>query len=91
MAGRIMSLGQWKRRLGDAVPLRQTPEELGLTAGQVGALVKRRSLPVHTFKTPGGEVIRMVRRRDLQMLRASMSPPKLCDLAAALQTMVGQA
>jgi hypothetical protein len=90
MAGYVMSFGQWKRRMGAAVPLRQIPQELGLTPRQVGALVKRGSLPVHTFKAPGGVVFRMVRQSDLEMVRASLKPPTLTDLAAAFETMVAQ-
>lgn len=86
----VMSLGEWKRRLGDAVPLRQAPAELDLTPTQIGSLVKRKSLPVHSFKIPGGAVIRMVRRRDLDLVRASMTPPSLKDLAEAMQIMVAQ-
>ena len=90
MAGRTMTFGSWKRHVGDAVALRQTPGELGLTPAQVGALVKRKSLPVHSFKVPGGAVIRMVRRSDLDMVKASLTPPKLSDLAAAMQIMIAQ-
>lgn len=90
MAGSVMSFGCWKRNLGEALPLRRAPKELGLTPRQVGALVKRGSLTVHSFKVPGGAVFRMVRRRDLEMILASMKPPKLSDLAAALHTMVAQ-
>jgi len=90
MAGYVMSFGRWKRRLGDATPLRQAPQELGLTAQQVGTLVKRGSLPVHSFKVPGGVIFRMVRQSDMQMIRASLKPPTLSDLAAAFETMVAQ-
>ncbi len=90
MASRTMTFGSWKRWLGDAVALHLTPGELGLTTTQVRNLVKRKSLPVHSFKIPGGAVIRMVRRSDLDMVKASMTPPKLSDLAAAMQIMVSQ-
>jgi hypothetical protein len=90
MAGYVMSFGRWKRRLGAAVPLRQVPQELGLTPRQVGALVRRGSLPVHSFKVPGGAVFRMVRQSDLDMTRASLKPPTLNDLAAAFETLVAQ-
>jgi len=90
MASLVISFGRWKRSLGKALPLRRAPQELGLTARQVGALVKRGSLPVHSFKAPSGAVFRMVRRCDLELIRASMKPPELLDLAAALQTMVAQ-
>lgn len=90
MAGRTMTFGAWKRSLGDAVALRQAPEILGLTPKQVGRLVKRKSLPVHAFRIPNGPVVRMVRRSDLDMVKASLTPPKLEDLAAAMQIMVAQ-
>ncbi len=90
MAGTKMSLGAWKRWLGDAVPLQVAPRELGLTPAQVGALVKRNALTVHTFRLPQGPVIRMVRRGELDMVRASMRKPRLRDLADALQIMASQ-
>ncbi len=90
MAGRIMSFGSWKRWLGDAVALRQAPDELGLSPAQVGKLIKRKSLPVHAFRVPSGAVIRMVRRKDLDMVKASLTPPKLDDLVEAMQIMVSQ-
>jgi len=85
-----MSFGSWKRWLGDAVALRQTPGELNLSPAQVGKLVRRKSLPVHSFRVPGGAVIRMVRRKDLDMVKASLTPPKLGDLVEAMQIMVSQ-
>lgn len=91
MAGTTtMTLGAWKKRLGDAVALRRVPGMLNLTPAQVGALVKRHSLPVHTFRVPGGPAIRMVRRSDLDMVRASMRKPRLCDLVAAFEVMLAQ-
>ena len=90
MAGRTMTLGSWKRQLGEAVALHQTPEILGIPAAQVGKLVKRKSLPVHAFRLPDGPVIRMVRRSDLDMVKKSLTPPRLEDLAAAMQIMVEQ-
>lgn len=90
MAGRKMTLGMWKRQLGEAVALHQTPELLGIPAAQVGRLVKRKSLPVYSFRLPQGPVIRMVRRHDLDMVKKSLTPPKLEDLVAAMQIMVAQ-
>jgi hypothetical protein len=90
MAGTKMSLGAWKRWLGDAVALQLTPRELGLTPAQVGALVKRNALTVHAFRLPQGPTIRMVRRSDLDMVKASMRKPQLRDLVDALQIMASQ-
>lgn len=90
MAGQVMSLGQWKRRLGDAAPLQQAPVELDMTPRQIGCLVKRGALPVHTFKLPDGVMIRMVRQHDLALIRASMKPPRLQDLANAMKLMLAQ-
>lgn len=90
MAGTKMSLGAWKRWLGDAVALQKTPHELGLSPAQVGALVKRKALTVHSFRVPQGPVIRMVRRSELDMVRDSMRRPKLRDLVDALQIMASQ-
>ncbi len=90
MPARTMTYGSWKRWLGDAVALRQTPALLALTPAQVGKLVKRNSLTVHTFRIQNGPPIRMVRRTDLDMVKKSLTPPKLEDLAAAMQIMVAQ-
>lgn len=90
MAGTTMTLGTWKQRVGDAVELRRVPGILGLTPSQVGSLVRRKTMPVQTFKTPDGIVVRMVRRSDLDMVKASMRKPQLCDLIAALQVMTAQ-
>ncbi len=90
MASRAMTLGSWKRCLGEAVALHLTPRELGLSPAQVSRLIKRKSLPVHSFKIPSGSVIRMVRRKDLDMVKASLTPPKLSDLAEAMRIMVAQ-
>ena len=90
MAGITMTLGAWKQRVGDAIELRRVPEALGLTPAQVGSLVKRKALPIQTFRTPDGIAIRMVRRSDLSMVKASMRKPELCDLVAALQVMAVQ-
>ena len=90
MAGRLMTFGSWKRWLGDAVALHKTPEHLNLTPAQVGKLVKRKSLPVHTFRIQNGPPIRMVRCSDLDMVKKSLTPPKLEDLAAAMKIMVSQ-
>ena len=90
MAGKKMTLGSWKRWLGEAVALHQTPELLGIPASQVGKLVKRKSLPVYAFRLPHGPVIRMVRRSDLDMVKKSLTPPKLEDLVAAMHIMVTQ-
>jgi hypothetical protein len=90
MPRRTMTFGSWKRWLGDAVALHETPELLNLTPAQVGKLVKRNSLPVHTFRIQNGPPIRMVRRSDLHMVKKSLTPPKLEDLAAAMKIMVSQ-
>lgn len=90
MAGTKMSLGAWKRWLGESVALQRAPRELGLTPAQVGSLVKRNALTVHSFRVPQGPVIRMVRRRDLDMVRASMRKPQLRDLVDALRIMATQ-
>jgi len=90
MAGRTMTLGSWKRWLGEAVALHQTPELLGISPAHVGKLVKRKSLPVYSFRLPDGPVIRMVRRSDLDLVKKSLTPPKLDDLIAAMQIVVGQ-
>jgi len=90
MAGTTMTLGAWRRRLGEAVELRRVPDILGLTPSEVGGMVKRKVLPVQSFRTPDGVVLRMVRRSDLDIVKASMRKPKLCDMIAALEVMAAQ-
>ncbi len=92
MAGKTMTLGMFKQRVGDAVELRKVPDLLQITPAQVGALVKRKALPVHTFRAPDGRTLRMVRRADLRMVHASLSrpEPKLCDFVSALKVMAAQ-
>jgi hypothetical protein len=90
MAGTTMRFGTWKRRVGDAVELRLTPEMLGLSPAEVGSLVKRGALPVHTFRTPDGVAVRLVRRADLDMVKASMRQPQLRDVVAAIEVMAAQ-
>jgi len=87
-----MKFGTFKRWVGNSVELWRVPEMLGIEPKQVGALVKRKALPVYTFRTPEGRAIRMVRRQDLQIVRASLREPKpkLCDFAAALEAMAAQ-
>jgi hypothetical protein len=90
MAGTTMTLGAWKQRVGDAIELRKAPGILGIAPAEVGDLVKRKSLPVHTFRIPDGTTFRMVRRSDLDMVKASLRKPQLCDLIAALNVMTSQ-
>lgn len=90
MAGTMMTLGTWKRHVGDAIELRRVPNALGLSPAEVGALVRRKALPVHMFRLDDGTVIRRVRQRDLDMVRASLRKPKLCDLIAAFEVMAAQ-
>lgn len=91
MALQTMTYGMFKERIGDAVELRQAPGLLDLSPAEVGALVRRKKLPVHTFRTPDGVMIRMVRRSDLRALRASMRRrPELCDVIEAFKVMAAQ-
>ncbi len=90
MAGKTMTFGAWKRKVGNAVELRRAPAMLNLTPAEVGSLVKRKKLPIHSFRTPDGITIRLVRRADLDMVKASMRKPQLCDLVSALEVMAAQ-
>ncbi|GAB4108202.1 MAG: hypothetical protein Kow00105_14530 [Phycisphaeraceae bacterium] len=76
--------------VGEAVPLRCVPRELGLSPAEVRALIKRGMLPVHSFRIPNGPTVRLVRHRDLKAVRAARRKPALRDFADALQTMASQ-
>jgi len=61
-----MTMGQWRRRLGDAVELEQAPRHSGMSSMQVLRAVKTGKVPLHTFRAADGRVFRMVKTRDLQ-------------------------
>lgn len=68
-----MTMGQWRRRLGDAVELEQAPKHSGMTSMQVLRAVKTGKVPLHTFRAADGRVFRMVKTHDLQTYQ-SQSP-----------------
>ncbi|MEM6260072.1 MAG: hypothetical protein AAGI37_17495 [Planctomycetota bacterium] len=61
-----MTMGQWRRRLGEAVALEEAPKLSGLSSMQVLRAVKTGKVPLHTFRAADGRVFRMVKTRDLQ-------------------------
>lgn len=61
-----MTMGQWRRRLGEAIALEQAPTQSGLSSMQVLRAVKTGKVPLHTFKAADGRIFRMVKTRDLQ-------------------------
>ncbi len=65
-----MSLGQWRKRLGDAVALDDAPKQLGIPSMQVLRAVNTGKVPLHTFRAADGRVFRMVRTRDLERYTA---------------------
>ena len=70
-----MTMGQWRRRLGDAISLEQAPTQTGLTSMQVLRAVKSGKVPLHTFKASDGRVFRMVKTRDLQAYQTQAPAP----------------
>ncbi|MEM9345752.1 MAG: hypothetical protein AAGB26_03950 [Planctomycetota bacterium] len=65
-----MTMGQWRRRLGEAVALEEAPKLSGLSSMQVLRAVKTGKVPLHTFRAADGRVFRMVKTRDLQAYQA---------------------
>ena len=61
-----MTMGQWRRKLGDAIALEQAPDHSGMSSIQVLRAVKTGKVPLHTFRASDGRVFRMVKTRDLQ-------------------------
>ena len=70
-----MTLGQWRKRLGDAVPLEQAPQQSGMPSMQVIQAVNRGKVPLHTFRAADGRVFRMVRTRDLEKYKSQGDAP----------------
>lgn len=70
-----MTMGQWRSRLGDAVPLEQAPRQFGLSSMQVLRAVKTGKVPLHTFRAADGRVFRMIKTRDLQQYQSQGQVP----------------
>ncbi|MGB0766914.1 MAG: hypothetical protein ACPGYV_04315 [Phycisphaeraceae bacterium] len=77
-----MTMGQWRRRLGDAVALEEAPRQSGLTSMQVLKAVKTGKVRLHTFRAADGRVFRMVKTRDLQAYHEK-SPAAASQAAAS--------
>ena len=69
-----MTMGQWRKQLGDAVELERAPHQLGLPAMQLLRAVKTGKVPLHTFRAADGRVFRMVKTRDVQQYQANATP-----------------
>ncbi len=70
-----MTLGEWRKRLGDAVALEEAPRQLGMPSMQVIQAVNRGKVPLHTFRAADGRVFRMVRTRDLEKYKPQGDAP----------------
>ena len=73
-----MTLGQWRKRLGDAVPLEAgARSSCSMPSMQVIQAVNRGKVPLHTFRAADGRVFRMVRTRDLEKYKSQgdATPP----------------
>ncbi|MGB1124228.1 MAG: hypothetical protein ACPG4Q_03400 [Phycisphaeraceae bacterium] len=84
-----MTMGQWRRRLGDAVALEQAPLHSGMSSMQVLRGVKTGKVPLHTFRAADGRVFRMVKTRDLQAYQSQTTeaaPPPDPSTQPAQQT-----
>jgi|GEM_PF-2053690 len=66
-----MTMGQWRKQLGEAVELERAPYKLGLPAMQLLRAVKTGKVPLHTFRAADGRVFRMVKTRDVQQYQAN--------------------
>lgn len=86
MPGLLLTLRDWRKRLGDAVPLTMVPDILNVEAEQVTMAIRRNVISVHSFAV-AGKVYRMVRmddlrkfaylrRKPLSMIDALMTKPR---------------
>ena len=80
-----MTMGQWRKQLGDAVELERAPHQLGLPAMQLLRAVKTGKVPLHTFRAADGRVFRMVKTRDVQQYQANAAPAPSPGPAPAAQ------
>ncbi len=76
---RPMRWGDFKERIGPAVPLRAVPAILGVSSDQVRGLVRSRRLPIHSFHVRGRATHRLVALADLRRLagHTDSNEPKL--------------
>ena len=65
-----MTMGQWRKQLGEAVAFERAPHQLGLPAMQLLRAVKTGKVPLHTFRAADGRVFRMVKTRDVQQYQS---------------------
>ena len=68
------------------MPLALVPKLLGIPAEKVTQAIRRRVLPVHTFRAENGRVFRMVRLRDFQVY--GKNPLTLEGMARAVAAML---
>ena len=69
-----MTLGQWRRKLGDSVPLAMAPLILGVAPAQLRRAVSEGLVAVHTFHVEG-KAYHRVRAADLQRFAALRRKP----------------
>jgi hypothetical protein len=90
MATQRMTLGQWQEKLGDAMSIYMVPEALNLEPHEVGRLVQKGHLPLHTFRADDDRVYRMVRKRDVKIVKVTLRPTAVQYMARALHTIMQQ-
>jgi hypothetical protein len=94
MPPRTMTFGDWKKRLGPAVPLDRIPAITSRASHQIAAAVRAGELRVHTFRGANGKTYQWVRLEDvLRYLQAGTSAkPKITleGMARAFRQMVGE-
>jgi len=97
MAKVKMTFKQWHASLGgDAVQLGLLPGVLGVSEKAVAKLVVSGQLRMHTFKANDGRVFRLVKRADVQRVKAQLdaardrvkAKPSMANLARAFEKMM---
>jgi hypothetical protein len=75
-----MTLGEWRRKLGDSVPLAMAPLILGVEPAQIRQAMAQGLLTMHTFRVEG-KAYHRVRTADLRRFKAlGDRPTRLRDL-----------
>lgn len=89
-----MTFGDWKKRLGPAVPLERIPGMTSRSPNQVAAAVREGSLRVNTFRGANGRTYQWVRLEDLlrYLQTGQRAQPKVTleGMARAFKQMVGE-
>ena len=98
-----MTMGQWRQKLGDAVPIEEAPRKFGMAGMTLLMAVKTGKVPLHTFRAADGRVFRMVKTRDVidYQARSAAAPDQPAEptpqpaitmegMKAAFKEMAGQ-